>query len=576
MHRTLTAVLILILTFALAPAAMAQGEQPGVFGEIIDVRVVNVEVVVTDRDGLRVPDLKAEDFQLIVDGQEMPIEYFSEVRGGQAVTTPGQAPAAPAVAEAGEGRSVGTSYLVFIDDFFPLKRDRDQVLRALADELGALGPADRMAVVSYDGKELDMLTSWSSSIAELERAFKEAERRDAHGIQRLIELRNLDADAREFAGRPYEQRDFDSGVSFLTPPERDYSSRLRGQLENAVLAATATLRSFAAPPGRKVMILLAGGWPLEPELYAVSSREAPLQDVSTPLGGKRLYADLADTANLLGYTLYPVDMPGVQIDLVDAEDSVPQDMEANLEAQRNVPTQDLDPTQSALLTGTLTNRGLREFGVHGSLQFLAQETGGKPLLNSLREAPFAEVVADTRSYYWLGFSPQRQENDQRHDIRVKVLRPGLKVRSRDSFLDFSRTREVSMMVESTLLFGNSPANEPLEVDLGQRQGGLGRTMEVPLSITIPMDSVTMLPVGQKQYAAELELRVAALDKSGQRSEVPVVPVVLRGNQLPPEGSHAIYETSVRLRKGTTQMVVSLYDPASGGILATTVDLSRWR
>ncbi|MDY7094501.1 MAG: VWA domain-containing protein [Acidobacteriota bacterium] len=575
MYRTFTAALILILTLTLVPAAMAQEEQPGVFGEIIDVRVVNVEVVVTDRDGLRVPDLKAEDFQLIVDGQETPVQYFSEVRGGQAVATPGQAPAAPAVAQAGEGQAVGTSYLVFIDDFFPLKRDRDRVLRALADELGALGPADRMAVVAYDGKELDMLTSWSSSIAELERAFQQARRRDAHGIQRIIELRNLDADAREFAGRPYEQRDFDSGVTFLTPPERDYSNRLENQLENAVLAATATLRSFAAPPGRKVMILLAGGWPLEPELYAVNSREAPLQDVSDPLGGRRLYADLSDTANLLGYTLYPVDIPGVQVDSLDAEDSVPPDLEANLEAQRAVPTQDLDPTQSTLLTGTLTNRGLREFGVHGSLRFLATETGGKPLLNSLREAPFAEVVADTRSYYWLGFSPQRQEDDERHDIKVKVLRPGLQVRARDSFLDFSRTREVSMMVESTLLFGNSPSNESLEVDLGQRQGGFGRTMEVPLSITIPMDSITMIPVGE-QYGAQLELRVAALDKSGQRSEVPVVPVVLRGDQPPPEGSHAVYETSVRLRKGTTQMVVSLYDPASGGILATTVDLDRRR
>ncbi|HEX6862837.1 MAG TPA: hypothetical protein VF414_08480, partial [Thermoanaerobaculia bacterium] len=63
-----------------APAAAWQtppAETPSIYGEVIDVRVVNVEVVVIDRQGNRVQDLKPGDFRLTVDGKEVPIEYFT-------------------------------------------------------------------------------------------------------------------------------------------------------------------------------------------------------------------------------------------------------------------------------------------------------------------------------------------------------------------------------------------------------------------------------------------------------------------------------------------------------------------
>src|SRR5688572_1655329 len=66
---------------------------PLVFGEVLDVRVVNVEVVVTDKDGERVRGLGAKDFRLKVDGQEVPIDFFSEILGG--AVSPVSAPTTP-------------------------------------------------------------------------------------------------------------------------------------------------------------------------------------------------------------------------------------------------------------------------------------------------------------------------------------------------------------------------------------------------------------------------------------------------------------------------------------------------
>src|SRR6185503_14121346 len=115
-------------------------------------------------------------FRLTVDGQEVPIQYFSEIRGGDAV--------APATSSGKEGwlavpgvvpgQPVATSYLVFIDDYFAMTRDRDLALERLREELPALGPEDRMAIVAYDGDRVTMLSSWSQSSDELDTVLQRA------------------------------------------------------------------------------------------------------------------------------------------------------------------------------------------------------------------------------------------------------------------------------------------------------------------------------------------------------------------------------------------------------------------
>src|SRR3954468_14043082 len=134
----------LLSILSLSAAGVRAQETPPAFGESIDVRVVNVEAVVTDRQGKRVTGLKPSDFRLRVDGKEVPIEYFSEVEDGQALAAPAGAPADKPEAQATvqgvtEGK-VGTYYLVFIDDYFSIALHRDTVLKGLKADLGRLGP----------------------------------------------------------------------------------------------------------------------------------------------------------------------------------------------------------------------------------------------------------------------------------------------------------------------------------------------------------------------------------------------------------------------------------------------------
>jgi len=540
-----------ILLAALAPA-MAVAQQPpanqppqSVFGEQIDVRVVNVEVVVTDKQGNRVAGFTPADFRLKVDGKVVPIEYFNEVRGGSAIAL-AESPAStikglPSLAP---GSPVGTSYLVFVDDFFSLSPRRNEVLRSLKDQLSRLGPDDRMAIVVFNGGGLEMLSSWSNSARQLGTAIEKAIGEPAQGLARIAELRSFESSRRLISGGPT----FDAGprqafAQRLDIEELEFAERLAAQTERVVNAATSTLRGFASPPGRKVMLLLAGGWPFSPADYVVNNPNRPILDRDIPRGDE-IFRPLADTANRLGYTIYPLDVPGVESSSADA----------------------------SLAGPSPTGLNIREQEHEASLQWVAQQTGGRALLNALSNDALNAVESDTRSYYWLGFTPSWQGNDKRHKVEVDVTHPGFRVRSREDFLDLSRKAEVSMQVESAMLFGNAPDSVPLPMKLGPVAITGRREMEVPVALAIPVDAITFVPVNGK-YTAELELRISAVDASGARAPVPVIPFTLTTATQPKAGTAARYETKIKMRRMVHHLTVAVFDPQSGKILTAQTDVA---
>src|SRR5947199_6261083 len=227
------AILLAALAPALAVAQQPPANQPpqSVFGEQIDVRVVNVEVVVTDKQGNRVAGFTPQDFRLKVDGKVVPIEYFNEVRGGSAIalaeSTAATIKGLPSLAP---GSPVGTSYLVFIDDFFSLAPRRNEVLRSLKDQLSRLGPDDRMAIVAFNGGGIEMLSSWSNSVRQLGAAIEKAIGEPAQGLTRIAELRSFESSRRLISGAP----SFDAGprqafAQRLDIEELEYADRLAAQ-----------------------------------------------------------------------------------------------------------------------------------------------------------------------------------------------------------------------------------------------------------------------------------------------------------------------------------------------------------
>ncbi len=497
---------------------------PEIFDEIIDVRVVNLEVVVTNRRGERVSGLSADDFELWVDGREEPLDYFSEIREGRAETEASEVDALPGL---DEGARVGTNYLVYVDDNHTLFHVRRPFVENLIHDLRAMRPQDSMAIVAHQGTGLEMLSPWSSDTVQLEQALRRLLDKEDFGGALRSTMRNARAVGTQRGGTKGLRDVGDDGVGFVDDnvynesAELAYSGleRFRNfaarqsqiELELAVAGATSTLRSFAQPEGRKVMVLLAGDWPLG----AFRGESLTFQN------DLEITQPLIETANLLGYTLYPI-----------------------------WSSKTTDVWRSATL-GRYANR-----------------SGGRALFEAT--SFFEEVVSDTSSYYWLGFSPNFVGDDARHDIQIRVRAPGLQVRSRSDYVDMSRSAQLTMMAQSSLFFDRRDTPSPVRLEFGEPKRWGMRKMDVPLAVYVPLDRLTTVPVRGEQVA-RIELRLAIVDSNGQQSKIPTIPITLRGEQR--QGDYFRYQMNLHMRRRPHDLVVAVHDPISGKTMNARAEVS---
>ncbi|HVG07846.1 MAG TPA: VWA domain-containing protein [Thermoanaerobaculia bacterium] len=482
---------MMVMALALALTAETKQIEIPVIGESIDVRVVNVEVVAT-AGGELMRGLTAADFRLLIDGKEVPIEFFTEVAEGTAAPS-AAGPAAPvAPAEA-----VPRSYLVFVDESFSVAEPRDVVLEKLEADLELMGPKDQMAILAFNGAKIEVLSPWTSDRAALAAVLRQARQRQAKGNKALAQHRGLQRDedwliemAEAGAIEGDEAKAALEAASLRTSPEA------RTQLGKTALAMAGTLRGFEVPFGRKVMLLLSGGWSLG---------VAP-----------HLYGPVVSAANQLGYTIYPVDVASPTPEILKMLDAV------------------------------------------------AIQTGGR-VLASVKQEVFRQVVADSGSYYWLGFTPSWQANDRSHSIRVESKRPGVAMRARTGFPDLSKKTENARKAESVLLFGGDQEDRKLKVLLGKAKSLGRKEIEVPVTVGVPVEALALTPSG-RGYIAETPLAVVALDGQGGRAEIPLAKLRVAIKELPQAGSLARFQTTLRLRRAPQRLVFTVRDEVNGGTM----------
>ncbi|HSM13099.1 MAG TPA: VWA domain-containing protein [Thermoanaerobaculia bacterium] len=515
-----------------------------VFGETVEVRVVNVEAVVTDREGNRVSGLGPGDFRLLVDGEEVPIDYFSEISGGTAVAAAEDSDV-PGVPVAAPGEPVGVNYLVFIDDYFSFPNDRNRILRTLAEDVDRLGPADQMTIVAFDGDRLDLLAEWTGKQRVLRAALEEAERRPAQGLSRRGELRAHD----QLRERPSPRSD--DRLQTTLPEDRMLAAQLRQEVARSIEAVASSLRYLGQPPGRKVALLLSGGWPISALAFAAGSPDTVIVDPGA--SGSDLLRPLLDAANLLGYTLYPVDVPGLR-----AETGADVERAGRVLDDTGVPLAS-DPAASL---GVARERGRLETD---SLYALAEATGGKAFAGGTSRQALEGVIEDLGAYYWIGFTPERRRDDRGHEIRLEVVDPALRIRSRAGFRDLSRNTEQQLALRGSLLFGVAGAGDGRPIEVAEVVPRGRKEAELSLVVRIPLDEVALIPEGNG-WIGRLEVRAGAVDEKRRDSDLPGAPLELSFPQEPPAG--AVYSLRVPLvvRRAPQTVIVQVTDTIGGRTL----------
>ena len=525
--RCVVCVIALGLTWVSAPAMAQPDSAPPpdlLFGEEIDVRVVNLEVVVEDRSGNRVHGLQADDFRILVDGFEAGVDYFTEILENRAVESrDGKAP--PAI---GDGESVPTNYLLFVDDDHTHVTFRRPVLRGLASQLASLGLRDQVAVVVQSRRRLEVLSPFTADRERTLDALEELERGRRYGgtlrSPRLSEQRLLrDARVRPLSGGRVDE-DLTSVQGDLPFPTMNVAEpltearleTLARDLEFSVAAVSSTMRALDVPTGRKVLLLLAGDWPtgaFRPEGQGIGLRS-----------DREMLDALVDTANVLGYTVYPMGQQSGR--------------------------------------GTLT--------LWQNLRQIARDTGGEAYVAGANLAALRRVSADVANYYWLGFVPDYRRDNTVHDVRVEVRRPDLRVRSRRGYVDLSRRAEADMETQGRLLFPSVervPGEAVLRVEFGEPEPTGLRKMRIPVTVYVPIGHFPVVPF-EDQFFARLELRFAVVDRNGQQAGMPLIPIHLRGRSQPAADAVMPYTATLTLRRKSHDLVVSIHDPLSRQTVST--------
>ncbi|MDE2690678.1 MAG: VWA domain-containing protein [Acidobacteriota bacterium] len=520
----LAAALILAWTqTAVAQPPSGQSDEPApdlFFGEEIDVRVVNLEVVVEDRSGNRVHGLDADDFRIFVDDLEVGVDYFTEILENRAVESRGgEVP--PAI---GEGDSVPTNYLLFVDDDHTHVTFRRPVVRGFGNQLANLGLRDQVAVVVQSRRRLQVLSPFTTDRRRTRAALAELESgRSFGGLLRSPRLIDQSRFARNAEGGLAPGARFDEDLTSVAAdlpfaamdlPSAASEARaesLARDLEFSVTAVSSTMRSLDVPEGRKVLLLLAGDWP-------VGSFRLASQGIGLRSDWSILDA-LIDTANVLGYTVYPVD----------------QQKRPSLMRWQN-------------------------------LRQIAEQTGGRAYVAGANLGALRRVSEDTSNYYWLGFVPEYRRDDRAHEVRVELRRPGLRVRSRSGYVDLSRRAEADMETQGRLLFPEETRThgEPvLRVEVGEPEptGPFRRKMLVPVTVYIPVGYFPVFPF-EDRFLARLELRFAVVDRNGQQARMPVIPLNLAGGTQPAPDAVVSYDTVLTLRRRPHDLLVSVHDPVS--------------
>lgn len=389
---------------AVLPLSPQQPEEPTLR---ITVTLVQVDAVVTDSKGRHVPDLKPEDFELRQDGKLQKIVSLSYISGEPgAINRPAPAPRnsndPPLPPVALKLNQVKRTMALVVDDLGLSFESTAQVRSALKKFVDEQMREGDLVAILKTGAGMGALQQFTSDKRVLYAAIERINWnfRSRTGLNSFAPI-NDDATPEEAAAETKE-----------TEFRQDYFSV--GTL-GAIQYVVQGLREL---PGRKSVVVLSENLPIfqsdgmNPRIMAAMEK-------------------LTDAANRAAVVLYTIDPRGLPTLSMSAADRV-------------------RPQSGPDAPDRAAERRQQYYESQNGLNYLAQETGGiffrdtNDIAGSLRQ-----VAEDQSGYYLIAYSPQEGtfdkdlKNQKFHRISVKVLRPGLQVRSRSGFLGVPDTKLTS-------------------------------------------------------------------------------------------------------------------------------------
>ncbi len=533
-NRLLASVAVATL---LAPHVVAQ------IGETIEVRVANVDVVVTDRDGHPVHDLTRDDFEVYENKKLRPITNFYEVRG-DAPETAGTQPSVGST-ETVVRHDVPRSIIVFIDNSSIDPIRRNQVIDSIQKALVSLMRPGDDAMIAMWNRHFETVQQFTTDYASIKRSLEDARTYGAAASAIPAQRANVIAEAQAMLAAAREGRmKMADAYADSVSAARAYAEWMR-QTELVLLKSmTQAVSMLSGVEGRKILIFVGGELQERPGLdvfqlvdglFAGSLRGSTMPAVirETDLNTTDDVLKLARNANANGVTLY----------MLDALDRTRDATEGSMQS---LPDPEVEFTQQ-------TNS-------YFSMVKLAANTGGTVLSGSHNFAlALNNISRDLGSYYSLGYKPSADGGTDR-SITVKVKKPGLIARSRHGYALKTADEQAGDRVVANAFHSSLKGDFPVEVRVDKVEPFEHGLFKVSLTVAFP-STLTYLPDGDN-LSGEYSVFFLTAAEDGALSQVgkQMQPVKFPASALEQVKQKPFtHSTALVVRPGTQTISVAVFD-----------------
>ena len=428
--------LLILVSLTLSIIAPLHAQQPTVSQADDIVRIstnlVQIDAVVTDKDGNPMKNLNAADFEVLQDGKPQKIVSVIYVnteipdRSVSPLKTDKKAPVAPPTRTRPDNAGRVLTFVVDDGSCFSSRLGMEASRHALEKFVNEQMRPDDLVAIYQTRSGSSVLQQFTSDKAHLMRIVRKIRWYPPRGMC----ANDATGDFFDPARLTTFEKNRDSGpISIESASDRANRNRIENRTrDNQVAGLIGVLRyitrGLQRVSGRKTVFLLSDGIPL---FGTESEQRGPANSPSATLtlGDSRgVMRDLIDSANRASVVFNTIDVRGV---LMPDGGITAQDAFRGFEG----PDGNIHVTNRVSATRTSAI-----FNSQSGMSYLAIETGGRFYHDSNDlSVPVGQALNLEKGYYLIGYQPEADtfKSKKFNRIEIKVKRPELTVRSRSGF-----------------------------------------------------------------------------------------------------------------------------------------------
>jgi VWFA-related protein len=531
-------------------SSLAYAQQNAPFIEVLEVRVTNVDVVVTDKDGNPVTGMKPADFEIYEEGKKQDITHFAEFgsHGSSAVLLP-ESGGEPAEVEVPvEPRK----FIFYFDDSNLTLKNRKDIFAGVRKFVAEnVRGGDRVMLVAWQS-ELKIHVPWTSDLGALDAALDKMV-----GSTVMAPLQALKIQTERLMSKLLEEPDTRwSEIEFAA---RGYADAYQHDVTMSANAMTRLLASLSGVDGKKVLVVATETLPTFAGAEIFAHLENIRQGVSSNPTSQMFRAARGGTAltNMSRYNLQPV------LDLlVRAANATGVTVYGiNPKGTSGSPSGKVEQQMPREMELEFAENDQVLAGIHQ----LTTRTGGTAMIGAHADMALARVGRDLDAYYSLGYRSKPGLAAERK-IEVRAKRPGVHVRTRTNIYYRSLEKEMADRVIANHLQSELPNELGVSLESDPVTSASGRPL-VPVRVVIPVNMLTLLPDGKGNVSGGFSVFTCTGDGAGGTSGVNVQSQAIhftaeQAAQM--KGRRIGFAIQVPIEKGRHSISIGVVDHVSQG------------